>query len=349
MTCTVVMPVHNHAALTARCLEELLARPDEALAEIVVVDDGSTDSTPALLEQRGRDVHVVRHDSNMGYASSCNDGAAVAACEWVVLLNNDTIPQQGWLDNLVRYASARERVGVVGSKLLFPDDTIQHAGVVFDRDLTPQHIYVGFPADHPAVATSREFQAVTGACLLIRRGLFQELGGFDTAFWNIYEDIDLCLRLRRHGYEVHYCHESVLYHLESATRDPDPDHRSIELFLERWQGFVYQDDIRYYAEDGLIEITYSGQFPVIVGVSPRLAVLHRERRDAAERLLAERSRQVYETLKENTRLRVELLDANQRADAASLASPGHGSAADGARQAGRHGADAGRRADTADP
>lgn len=315
MKCTVVMPVHNHAALTGRCLDELLARPEESLAEIVVVDDGSTDSTPTLLEQRGSAVRVVRHDRNKGYAISCNDGVDAATCEWVVLLNNDTIPQRGWLDTLVRYASARKRVGAVGSKLLFPDGTIQHAGVVFDRDLTPRHIYLGFPADHRAVAASREFQAVTGACLLIRRELYQELGGFDTAFWNVYEDIDLCLRLRKQGYGVHYCHESVLYHIESVTRDPVSDPKNHELFVERWEGFVYQDDIRYYAEDGLIEITYPGQFPVIARVSPRLAVLHRERRDAAERLLAERSRQVYETLKENRRLELELLEVTERAQA----------------------------------
>jgi GT2 family glycosyltransferase len=344
--CSVVIPVHNRAALTARCLDALLAAPDDVLAEIIVVDDASTDSTPGVLAERS-DVRVVRHNRNAGFATSCNDGVAAAGSEWVVLLNNDTIPQPGWLDSLVRYASASERVGAVGSKLLFPDRTIQHAGVVFDHELTPRHVYLGFPADHPAVAKSREFQAITGACMLVRRDLFQETGGFDTAFLNVYEDIDLCLRLRKSGYEVHYCHESVLYHLESATRGAESNARNHDLFLERWESFVYQDDVRYYAEDGLIEITYPGQFPVIARISPRLAVLHRERRDAAERLLAERSRQVYESLKENTRLRVELLEATGRA--ASLASPGHGSAADGARRPGRHGADSSRRADPADP
>lgn len=310
--CSVVVPVHNCAALTARCLDALLTERDQAIAEVVVVDDASTDSTPAVLAELP-DIHVVRHDRNIGYASSCNDGVAAASCEWVVLLNNDTIPRPGWLDNLVRYASARERVGAVGSKLLFPDGTIQHAGVVFDHELTPRHIYLGFPADHPAVDKSREFQAITGACMLVRRDLFEETGRFDTAFLNVYEDIDLCLRLRKRGYEVHYCHESVLYHLESATRGVESNARNHELFLARWEDFVYQDDVRYYAEDGLIEITYPGQFPVIARISPRLAVLHRERRDAAERLLAERSRQVYETMKENVRLSVELLETGGRA------------------------------------
>ncbi|MDP9257738.1 MAG: glycosyltransferase, partial [Actinomycetota bacterium] len=166
-----------------------------------------------------------------------------------------------------------------------------------------------FRADHPAVNTSREFQVVTGACALIRRALFEELGGLDTAFINGYEDVDLCLRLRRLGYEVHYCHESVVYHLESATRGFESNLQNHELFLERWSGFAYQDDVRYYAEDGLLDIAYPEQYPALLWVSPHLAVLDRERANASERLLAKRSREVFEALKENTRLKLELLEA----------------------------------------
>jgi hypothetical protein len=205
----------------------------------------------------------------------------------------------------------------VGSKLLFPNGTIQHAGVVFARDLSPHHLYAGLPADHPAVNTSREFQAVTGACAAIRRALFSKLGGFDPSFVNGYEDVDLCLRLRRLGYQVRYCHESVLYHFESATRDYALNQRNHELFLERWSGFVHQDDVRYFLEDGLLEIVYQEQFPVLLSVSPHLAVPDRDSANAGERLLAERSRDVFEALKENVRLRVELLEERQRERAAS--------------------------------
>jgi GT2 family glycosyltransferase len=189
---------------------------------------------------------------------------------------------------------------------------VQHAGVVFARDLSPHHIYTGFRADHPAVNKSREFQGVTGACAAIRSALFEELDGFDPAFVNGYEDLDLCLRLRRLGYEVHYCHESVVYHFESATRDYAANQRNHKLFLRRWSDFVHQDDIRYYAEDGLFEITYAGQFPALLWVSPELAVIDRERASAGDRLLANRSREVFEALKENARLRMELLEAEQR-------------------------------------
>ena len=320
-TCSIVIPVHNRAALTTQCLDVLFSSSlDTASPEIVVVDDGSTDTTAQVLMDRADRVRVVRHEQNLGFARACNDGAAVATGEWLLFLNNDTLPQAGWLDALLRYASSGERIGLVGSKLVFPNDTIQHAGIVFDRDLTPRHIYAGFRADHPAVSKSREFQVVTGACALIRRALFDEVGGFDADFVNGYEDMDLCLRLRRLGYGVHYCHESVVDHLESATRDHALDQQNHELFLERWAEVVHQDDVQYYLEDGLIDITYWDQFPALMRVSPHLAVVDRERANVAERLLAKRSQQVFDALKENTRLRIELLEAEERTRVRSEAS-----------------------------
>ncbi|MEK6274446.1 MAG: glycosyltransferase family 2 protein [Actinomycetota bacterium] len=313
-TCSIIIPVHNRAALTRQCLDGLLGCPSEvASLEIVVVDDASSDSTAQVLADYADRVRVVHHEHNMGFAMACNDGAAAASGDWIVFLNNDTIPQPGWLDALLCYASGHDRIGLVGSKLLFPNDTIQHAGVVFARDRSPHHIYAGFPAGHPAVNKSREFQVVTGACALIRRELFEEAGRFDAAFVNGYEDVDLCLRLRRLGYEVHYCHKSVLYHLESATRNYLTDPQNFALFLERWEDFVQPDDVEYYLADGLMDITYWEQFPALLWVSPALAVLGRERANATERLLAQRSRQIFEALKENRQLRIELLEAEERA------------------------------------
>jgi GT2 family glycosyltransferase len=312
MKCSIVIPVHNRAALTRQCLEAVLASPPEdSELEIIVVDDASSDSTAAMLARFGDRVRVVHHELNVGFALACNEGAAAASGEWLVFLNNDTIPQREWLDALHRYASGRRRAGLVGAKLLFPNGRIQHAGVVFARDRSPHHIYAGFPGDHPAVNKSREFQVVTAACALIRRELFEEVGAFDPAFVNGYEDVDLCLRLRRLGYEVHYCHECVVSHLESATRDYLSDPANFGLFLERWSDVVYQDDFLYYVEDGLIDIAYWDQFPALLSVSPLLAVLD-ERATATERLLAERSRQAFEALKENTRLKTELLEAEER-------------------------------------
>jgi GT2 family glycosyltransferase len=221
------------------------------------------------------------------------------------------VPEPGWLDALLAYAAPRERLGVVGAKLLFPNDTVQHAGVVFSRNRHPHHIYAGFPTSHPAVNKSRRFRVVTGACALIRRELFHESGRFDPAFVNGYEDVDFCLRLGQLGYEVHYCHESVLYHLESATRDYLLDSQNFRLFLDRWATRIEPDDFRYYLEDGLIDISYWEKFPALLWVSPQLAVLDGARRTATEKLLAERSRELFEAQREIVRLKLSLLETSK--------------------------------------
>ena len=311
--CSIVIPVHNRAGLTRRCLEALdagFAQRDAAGdVEVIVVDDASTDATADLLSGYGPPVRAVRRKSNGGFAVTCNEGAAAAKGEFLVFLNNDTVPQEGWLDALVRHADAHPEAAVVGSKLLFPNDTIQHAGVVITGDRHPRHVYTGFPGSHPAVNKSRQFQVVTGACALIRRELFAETGRFDPAFVNGYEDVDLCLRLRDLGYEVHYCHEAVVYHLESATRDYLLDPSNFRLFLDRWGDRLEQDDFRYFLEDGLIQISYWEQFPALLSISPQLAVLDRERRSATEKLLADRSRQLFEAQKELLGLNLRLLEA----------------------------------------
>jgi GT2 family glycosyltransferase len=305
--CSVIIPVYNLAAVTRRCLDRVLADPPEAGApEVIVVDDGSRDATPVLLAGYGDRIRVVTHPSNAGYATACNDGAAIARGQYLVFLNNDTVPLPGWLGALARYAAAHPAAAVVGSKLLYPDGTIQHAGMAIGQEGEPHHIYTGFPGDHPAVNRSRRFQMVTGACCLVRRAAFDRAGGFDTAFVNGYEDVDLCLRLGALGHEVAYCHESVLFHLESISEGrcarQAPNRR---LYLERWKDRVAADDWRYYLEDGLIRITYPPSCPLQIAIDPQLGVVEQDGRlPEADRLLALRAQQVRDLLKETIRLGV---------------------------------------------
>src|ERR1041385_2308293 len=104
--CSIIIPVFNHAALTQQCLSAI-----QADAEIIVVDDGSTEPLPS----------TIRHETNTGFAKACNDGAVAASGEYLIFLNNDTIPQPGWLDALVRHADAHPQAAVVGAKLLYPN------------------------------------------------------------------------------------------------------------------------------------------------------------------------------------------------------------------------------------
>ena len=305
--CSIVIPVHGLAEVTRQCLDRLLGElPCGCDHEIIVVDDASRDGTPAMLAAYGTAIRAVVHPRNRGFSHACNSGAEVASGRHLVFLNNDTIPLAGWLDALVHHAESHPLAAIVGSKLLYPDGTIQHAGMVFDADRHPQHIYRGFAADHPAVNRARAFRMVTGACMLVGRATFEAAGGFDTAFVNGYEDVDLCLRVGALGREVHYCPQSVLIHLESVSEGRTArDSANHDLYSRRWKPKVAPDDLLYYQEDGLLRFAYRGVTPMTLTVAPELGAIDDEtRRTPADRLLAARAEQVRALLKETITLRV---------------------------------------------
>jgi GT2 family glycosyltransferase len=299
---SIVIPVHGRAHLTERCIDLVLDGLDGD-CEVVVVDDASEDATPDLLAGYGERIRVVRLEENAGFAGACNRGAAAADGERLLFLNNDTEPRPGWLRALRRYADVHPQAAAVGAKLLYPNGSVQHAGVVFGQDGYPHHLYAGFPADHPAVSHPRRLQAVTAACMLVEREAFERAGGFDAGFHNSLEDVDLCLRLGAAGGEVHYCDEAVLVHLESASRGRrDRFERSVALYRERWRERVHRDDLEVYAGDGLLSVEYAETHPVRLSVDPQLAIVDRGREEEIERLLEGYARQSADLLAEVVRL-----------------------------------------------
>jgi GT2 family glycosyltransferase len=307
-TCAVVIPTYNGVTLTCSCVEALLGSPPtDAKWQIIVVDDASTDSTLTALDRYAAAIHVIARKENGGFAQACNRGASAAGdCDYLVFLNNDTIPVTGWLDALVREASVHARAAAVGAKLLFPDGTVQHAGIAISQDRWPRHLYAGFPGEHPAVNRAKEVVAATAACLLIRREDFDAMNGFDSAFHNGYEDVDLCLRLREAGREIRYCPSSVVYHLESVTRWPsgaESTEPNDQLYDRRWRRNVTPNDIQTFIDDGLLTLDYGLYHPLTMTVSPFLAAIRRDGDETSrlERLLTVRSRQVMDLLAAQTR------------------------------------------------
>jgi GT2 family glycosyltransferase len=250
---SVVIPVYNKCELTAQCLEAILKMQARAPFEIIVVDDCSTDETPRLLAQCTNFVRAIRNPENLGFAKSCNRGAAEAAGKYVYLLNNDTIALSGWLDHLADELETHRDVVAVGSKLLYPDGLVQHAGVAFCRETRfpchPNRLLVG---DDPRVSKRRELQAVTAASVMIRADWFRDLGGFSDKFQTGYEDLDLCLAIRKKGGLIVYQPKSVLFHLESQT--PGRMRHEVanrRLFYERWSSQLLSDEDDYYLTDDL--------------------------------------------------------------------------------------------------
>ncbi|MEK6671671.1 MAG: glycosyltransferase [Nitrospirota bacterium] len=251
---SIIIPVFNKFDLTSQCLTTLAAVTTMPEYEVIVVDNASTDGTAEFLASLGGDVQVIRNPENYGFAVACNQGAKAASGEFLLFLNNDTIPTEGWLNALVDEVERHPDVAVVGSKLLYEDGTIQHAGVAFSRIVfTPYHIYQKFPADAPMVNRRREFQCVTAACMLVRREVFEQVGRFDEGFKNGFEDVDLCLKIRERGWRIVYRPDSVVYHLESQTpgrkiHDTDNGRRLREKWAHKW--WIPDEDLLYLS-DGL--------------------------------------------------------------------------------------------------
>ena len=253
--CSIVIPVFNRSQFTNVCLlaVEKSIPTDQLPYEVIVVDNGSTDETPHILNSwstaRGN-AQVISMGQNLGFARACNAGARLARGKYIVLLNNDTLPTPGWLQHMVRIAESGTQIGIVGSKLLFPNGRIQHIGVAFDENKNPRHIYRGFSADIPAARLTREYQAVTGACLLIPRELYWSVGGMDESYKNSFEETDLCLKLRARGYRVLVCADSLVYHFESISEGRRArDFRNTALFKARWENSIEYDVGRWYTLD----------------------------------------------------------------------------------------------------
>lgn len=255
--CSIIMPVCNNVESAKQCLTALSTVTQDIEYEVIVVADVTSNGAQEFLGSLGGDVQIIRNQEDIGFAKACNQGARAARGRFLVFLNHDTIPLNNWLTALVAEVTSHSEVGIVGSKLLYEDDTIQHAGVVFAREgLMPYHLYRRFQRDHPAVNQRRTFQSVTAACMLIRREIFEETGGFDEGFQNGFEDVDLCLKVRDKGWQIVYQPLSVLYHLEGQTPGGKTHDQANALrFLGRWgQRWWLADEDLYYYEDGYMSV-----------------------------------------------------------------------------------------------
>ena len=176
---SIIIPVYNQAAHTLACLRALAEHPPLASCEILVVDDGSSDQTGDWMAQVSG-LHFHRRARNEGFIAACNDGAERARGEFLVFLNNDTMPQPGWLDALLDTFHMHPDAGLVGAQLLYPDGRLQEAGGVVFSDGSAWN-YGRFESPHdPRFASLRAADYCSGAAIAVRRDLFHSLAGFDT-------------------------------------------------------------------------------------------------------------------------------------------------------------------------
>ncbi len=225
---SIIIPTKDQLPILTRCVESLLEKTRYQNYEVLIVDNNS--ETPeardwlAQMESLGADkVRVLRYPHPFNFSAINNAAAVQASGEYLVLLNNDTaIIQEDWLDALLNHAQ-RPEVGIVGSKLLYPDGRIQHAGVILGLRGPADHPFIGEPMDAPGymqrLQIDQGYSAVTAACLMIRKSIYDQLGGMDEeAFKVSYNDVDLCLKVREAGYLIVWTPYSVVMHEGSVSQ-----------------------------------------------------------------------------------------------------------------------------------
>jgi GT2 family glycosyltransferase/SAM-dependent methyltransferase/glycosyltransferase involved in cell wall biosynthesis len=218
---SIIIAVHSQWALTRHCLTSVLKHSADVSYEVIVVDDASSDDTENLLS-RGTNIRVVRNRKNLGFLASCNRGASMAKGHFLVFLNNDTEVKAGWLSALVRTVQRDDTVGIVGGKLVYPTGILQEAGGIVWADGSGMNYGRGENPLDPAYSFAREVDYCSGACLLVRRELFERLGGFDDRYAPAYyEDTDLAFGARSLGFRVMYQPMCEVVHFEGASHGTD--------------------------------------------------------------------------------------------------------------------------------
>ncbi|HJV66871.1 MAG TPA: glycosyltransferase [Geomonas sp.] len=227
---SIVIPVYNKILYTQNCLASILEQTDDTAYEVIVVDDKSTDQTEETLLKM-QNLHYIRAQENRGFVGSCNAGAEAARGDYILFLNNDTTVTPGWLSALVRPLDEDRSCGAVGAKLVYPDGTLQEAGGIIWRDASGWNYGKFDDASKPEYCYLREVDYCSGAALMVRKNLFEQLGGFDQRYAPAYwEDTDLCFSIRKLGYRVMFQPESVVVHYEGISAGT-----SISSGMKRYQ------------------------------------------------------------------------------------------------------------------
>jgi GT2 family glycosyltransferase len=251
---SIIVPTRDNVAFLRRCVESIERLTAYRNYELLIVDNDSSDHT--TVEYLASIPHrVIPFREVFNYSRINNFAVSQAEGEYVLLLNDDTeIISSGWLEAMLEPAQ-RPEVGAVGAKLLYPDGRIQHAGVVLGVGNpwgpgVAMHSHQFYSSDSPGYAgtvmTTANYSAVTAACMLLRRSLFKELGGFDEENLPIqFNDVDLCLRIREQGYYVVYTPHAELYHHESVSRRHWSGDLAENLYMRARWGEVMDKDLYY--------------------------------------------------------------------------------------------------------
>ena len=245
---SIVIPVYNQFAYTCVCLKSIVKNSADVAYEVIIADDCSTDLTRHI-DQAIAGVRVARNRENLRFLRNCNNAAREARGKYILFLNNDTQVSPGWLSALVELMERGDDVGMVGSKLIYPDGRLQEAGGILWKDGSAWNY--GHLADPsmPEYNYVKEADYISGAAIMIRAELWRRLGGFDERFAPAYyEDTDLAFEVRKAGYRVLYQPKSVVIHFEGVSNGTDVSQGqkayqevNARKFYEKWKDVLERE------------------------------------------------------------------------------------------------------------
>ena len=236
---SILIPNCNEAATLKNCIDSIESATTYANYEIIVIENNSnTDEITSYYRSLECDshVHIITWNGAFNYSAINNFGAAYADGEYLVLLNNDTqVISPNWLEEMLGICQ-RQEVGIVGAKLYYPDKTIQHAGTVIGIGGSAGHVFTDLPGTYTGymhkASLQLNYSAVTAACMMVKKTLYNHMHGLDSDFRVAFNDVDFCLRVRESGYLIVYTPYAELYHFESKSRGPEDNPAKVQRFQD---------------------------------------------------------------------------------------------------------------------
>ena len=256
---SIIIPNKDKVSVLKKCVDSILEKSTYKNYEIIIVENNSIEKGTFDyygIISKSEDIRVVTGNEAFNFSALNNLGVKNATGEFLVFLNNDTeVITSNWIENMLEHAQ-RKDIGAVGAKLYYPDGRIQHAGVVLGLMEVAGHHHYRFPKDADGymgrLKLTQNLSAVTGACMMMRKEVFNKVDGFDEGYSYAYNDIDLCMKLRGKGYLIIFTPYVELYHHESLSRgnDDTPEKRArvlgeVRLFRQKWGDALEKGDPYY--------------------------------------------------------------------------------------------------------
>lgn len=244
---SILIPNKDHVCDLKKCIDSVREKSTYDNWEIIVIENNSTETeTFEYYQEIQKDlrIRVVYWKGEFNYSAINNYGAGFAQGEYILLLNNDTeVITPDWMEQMLMFAQ-RNDVGAVGSMLYYPDDTVQHGGIIFGLGGVAGHAHKDYPRDHygymSRMVLAQNMTAVTAACMLMRKNVWDEMHGLDENYKVVFNDVDLCLRIRKAGYLIVWTPFAELYHDESKSRGIEDTEEKMEWFRGEVQKFQQQ-------------------------------------------------------------------------------------------------------------